>query len=151
SQILRSGRHEIPFRFRLPDDSESPPSFDGRYGCINYFVECLIDKEGEFGSTSSMNRSHRYGVEIKLENPVRKSLMLSVSGSSEKDLGLFCFGSGSVSIEAAIARKGHVAGETIKVKTLINNTSTLKVQPRAALYQTQIFMSGDRHRTLEIV
>lgn len=29
--------------------------------------------------------------------------------------------------------------------------STLKVQPRAALYQTQIFMSGDRHRTLEIV
>lgn len=34
---------------------------------------------------------------------------------------------------------------------MINNTSTLKVQPRAALYQTQIFMSGDRHRTLEIV
>ncbi|KAH9497092.1 Arrestin domain-containing protein 3 [Dermatophagoides farinae] len=143
SQILRSGRHEIPFRFRLPDDSESPPSFDGRYGCINYFVECIIDKDGEPGS--SLNRGHRYGVEIKLENPVRKSLMLSVSGSSEKDLGIFCFGSGSVSIEAAISR------ETIKLKTLINNTSTLKVQPRAALYQTQIFMSGDRHRTLEIV
>ena len=58
--------------------SESPPSFDGRYGCINYFVECIIDKDGEPGS--SLNRGHRYGVEIKLENPVRKSLMVSANG-----------------------------------------------------------------------
>ncbi|KAF7493000.1 Arrestin domain-containing protein 3 [Sarcoptes scabiei] len=141
SQILKTGRHEIPFRFRLPDDSESPPSFDGRYGCINYFVECLIENE----------KKHRYGVEIKLENPVRRNLMLSVCGSSEKDLGIFCYGSGTVFMEAAIARKGHVAGDTIQLKTLINNTTTLKVTPRAALYQTQIFMSGDRHRTLELV
>lgn len=53
---------------------------------------------------------------------------------------------------------GHVLGsllcfigETIKLKTVINNATTLKVQPRATLYQTQIFMSGDRHRTLELV
>lgn len=42
-------------------------------------------------------------------------------------------------------------GEIIKLKTIIKNTTTLKVQPRATLYQTQIFMSGDRHRTLELV
>lgn len=46
-------------------------------------------------------------------------------------------------------RKGHIAGETIEVKTVVKNTTSLKVQARAALYQTQIFMSGVRHRTLE--
>ena len=46
---------------------------------------------------------------------------------------------------------GILIGETIKLKTVINNSTTLKVQPRATLYQTQIFMSGDRHRTLELV
>lgn len=97
------------------------------------------------------------------------SLQLSVSGSSEKDLGLFCIGSGNVSFEATIARKGHLPGkitclfgerspisylsigESIKLKVLINNSTTLKVQPRATLYQTQIFMTGERHRTLELV
>lgn len=42
-------------------------------------------------------------------------------------------------------------GESIKLKVLINNGTTLKVQPRATLYQTQIFMTGERHRTLELV
>ena len=42
-------------------------------------------------------------------------------------------------------------GESIQLKTFTRNATTLKVQPRATLYQTQIFMSGDRHRTLELV
>lgn len=141
SQVLRTGVHEIPFRFALPDSSESPPTFDGRYGAINYFVECIIEVE----------ELHRTGLEIKIESPVKSNLLLTVSGSSEKDLGLFCIGSGSVTIEATIDRKGYLPGETIQLKTFINNMTTLKVQPRATLYQTQIFMTGDRHRTLELV
>lgn len=119
-----------------------------------------------------MEELHRTGLEIKIESPVKSNLLvrtlqdslcfklklpnslflssnqLTVSGSSEKDLGLFCIGSGSVTIEATIDRKGYLPGETIQLKTFINNMTTLKVQPRATLYQTQIFMTGDRHRTL---
>lgn len=49
--------------------SESPPTFDGRYGAINYFVECLIEVE----------ELHRTGLEIKLENPVKSNLLVSPS------------------------------------------------------------------------
>ena len=38
----------------------------------------------------------------------------------------------------------------IKLKTNINNMTTLKVQPRATLYQTQIYSTNNGHRTMEL-
>lgn len=54
-------------RLTLICNSEAPPSFDGRYGCVNYFVECLIEED----------ELHRTGLEIKLESPVRSNLLVS--------------------------------------------------------------------------
>lgn len=40
-------------------------------------------------------------------------------------------------------------GEEIRVNYFIDNSSTANVKPRATFYQTQIYMTGERHKTVE--
>ena len=40
-------------------------------------------------------------------------------------------------------------GEEIRVNLLIDNSSTANVKPRVTFYQTQIYMTGERHKTVE--
>jgi len=39
-------------------------------------------------------------------------------------------------------------GELIEIHCTVENMSSASVTPRATLYQTQIFMSGERHKTI---
>ncbi|CAG2100440.1 unnamed protein product [Medioppia subpectinata] len=139
ANTLRPGAHEIPFRFQLPD-SGIPTSFESIYGCICYFIEYIIGEN---------DKIHRSGCEITVEAPVKDNLYLSVSGSTEKDLGILCLGSGKVYLSTKITRKGYLAGESIEIHCCVDNSSTVSVSPRASLYQTQIYMSGEKHRTIE--
>jgi hypothetical protein len=45
--------------------------------------------------------------------------------------------------------KNQILGETIEVHCTVENMCSAGVIPRASLYQTQIFMSGERHKTVE--
>ncbi|XP_054159779.1 arrestin domain-containing protein 4-like [Oppia nitens] len=137
---LQPGNHEIPFKFQLPE-SGIPSSFESIYGCICYFIEYIIGES---------DRSHRSGCEIIVEAPVKDNLYLSVGGSTEKDLGILCLGSGKISLSTHINKKGFLAGESLDIHCFIDNLSTVSVTPRATLYQTQIFMTGDKHKTIEI-
>ncbi len=40
-------------------------------------------------------------------------------------------------------------GESLEVQCTVENKSSVSVTPRATLYQTQIFMTGERHKTVE--
>ena len=42
-----------------------------------------------------------------------------------------------------------LSGEVVKVYTTVHNESTLTVRPRATLYETQIYMCGERHKGVE--
>ena len=42
-----------------------------------------------------------------------------------------------------------VIGENIRINLMIDNSSSANVKPRATFYQTQIYMTGERHKTVE--
>ena len=44
----------------------------------------------------------------------------------------------------------HCSGELLELHTTIDNQSTVEAAPRASLYQTQIYMCGERHKAVEI-
>jgi hypothetical protein len=46
-------------------------------------------------------------------------------------------------------KKNEILGEMIEVHCTVENMTSVGVIPRATLYQTQIFMSGERHKTVE--
>ena len=52
-------------------------------------------------------------------------------------------------MHASIFKKGHQPGETAEILCRIQNHSTADVRPRATLYQTQIYMTGEKHKTIE--
>lgn len=52
-------------------------------------------------------------------------------------------------MHASIGRKGFAPGETVQVHVSVNNKTSTKITPRISLHQTQIYMCGARHKTIE--
>ena len=52
-------------------------------------------------------------------------------------------------MNASIGRKGFAPGETVQVHVSVNNKTGTKITPRISLHQTQIYMCGARHKTIE--
>ena len=52
-------------------------------------------------------------------------------------------------MHASIGRKGFAPGETISVHVSVDNKTSAKLIPRVSLHQTQIYMCGSRHKTIE--
>ncbi|KAI2803818.1 hypothetical protein RDWZM_001853 [Blomia tropicalis] len=130
-----AGRHEIPFEFLLPEEA-LPSSFQSRFGSISYTIEAKI---GE----------HERKRDILVDMPITRNLWLTVGGTSEKDFGVLSFASGNISMQATLDKKGYFRGEDIRVNLMIDNNSSANVKPRVTFYQTQIYMTGERHKTVE--
>ncbi|XP_046913991.1 arrestin domain-containing protein 3 isoform X4 [Dermatophagoides farinae] len=130
------GHHEIPFEFYLPDNMNLPSSYQSRFGSIVYYIDV---KMGE-----KIKRR-----DILVEIPIQKNLWLSVGGTSEKDFGVLSFASGRITMQATLRKKGYFRGEDLIVDYVIDNCSTATVKPRVTLFQTQIYMTGERHKTVE--
>ncbi|CAG2114742.1 unnamed protein product [Medioppia subpectinata] len=137
---LGAGDHVMPFKFRLPEEG-IPSSFESIHGSVSYYVEAVIDEP-------AINEVHRIGEPIIVESPMRNNLNISVGGTAEKDLSIF--GSGTLSLSANVVKKGFTAGEVIEVQCSVENQSSVDVVPRVTLYQTQIYMCGERHKSLEV-
>jgi len=140
---FKDGLNEIPFTFQLPQN-EIPSSFTGSYGSVSYFIEANVDPIAE----PIVDESEKTVKQIIVEAPFRENLLLSVDGSTDKEISIM-FGAGDVFLHATIPKKGHAPGETLEVDCTIDNGSTARVTPRVVLYQTQIFMTGERHKTIE--
>ncbi|KAH9421536.1 arrestin domain-containing protein 3-like isoform X1 [Dermatophagoides pteronyssinus] len=132
----RLGHHEIPFEFYLPENLNLPSSYQSRFGSIVYSVDVKIGEK--------LKRR-----EILVEVPIRKNLWLSVGGTSEKDFGVLSFASGKITMQATLRKKGYYRGEELIVDYVIDNCSTATVKPRVTFFQTQIYMTGERHKTVE--
>lgn len=52
-------------------------------------------------------------------------------------------------MHASIGQKGFAPGETIAVHVWVDNKTSAKLVPRVSLHQTQIYMCGARHKTIE--
>lgn len=113
-----------------------PSSYQSRFGSIVYSVDVKIGEK--------LKRR-----EILVEVPIRKNLWLSVGGTSEKDFGVLSFASGKITMQATLRKKGYYRGEELIVDYVIDNCSTATVKPRVTFFQTQIYMTGERHKTVE--
>ncbi|XP_054157138.1 arrestin domain-containing protein 3-like [Oppia nitens] len=139
---LSPGDHVIPFMFKLPE-KDIPSSFESTHGSVTYFVEAVIDEP-------AINEVHRIGYPIVVEAPIINNLNLSVGGSSEKDLSVINLASGHITLIANVTKKGFLSGELVEVHVTVDNKSSVDVTPRATLYQTQVYMCGERHKGLEV-
>lgn len=52
-------------------------------------------------------------------------------------------------MHASLGRKGFAPGDTIAVHISVDNKTSAKLVPRVSLHQTQIYMCGSRHKTIE--
>jgi len=52
-------------------------------------------------------------------------------------------------MQATLDRKGYYPGEDVRINLLIDNSSSANVKPRVTFYQTTIYMTGERHKTVE--
>lgn len=74
---------------------------------------------------------------------------LPVGSDTHKEVGYWCFGKGIVHMYANLARKGYAPGERIALEVHIVNESRVKVRARVTLYQTRVFLSRNRHHSVE--
>ncbi|KAI7684867.1 Arrestin domain-containing protein 4 [Sarcoptes scabiei] len=133
---FRIGQHEIPFEFFLPENLNLPSSYQSRFGSIVYYIDAV------FGEKTRRR-------DILIEIPIVRNLWLSVGGTSEKDFGVLSFASGRITMQATLPKKGFFRGEELIVNYVVDNSSTATVKLRATFFQTQIYMTGERHKTVE--
>ncbi|CAG2117775.1 unnamed protein product, partial [Medioppia subpectinata] len=140
-KYFTNGMNEIPFMFRLPE-SGIPSSFESSLGSIQYFIEAFVGEP-------EIDENMRTETTFVVESPFKDNLYLSVGGSTEKELGIINLGSGTIRMNVSVFKKGYIPGELAEVVCNIENDSTHSATPRATLYQTQIFMTGEKHKTIE--
>ena len=115
-----------------------PSTMISSHGFIQYFVKVFVKLPKE--------DVRKFVKEIIVESPIDDNLMITVGGSAEKTVLLH---SGKVSMHATIGRKGFAPGESIAVHIWVENHTSAKLVPRISLHQTQIYMCGARHKTIE--
>src|SRR6218665_1397275 len=107
------------------------------HGFIQYFVKVTIRMNEDI---------KKFVKEVIVESPIEENLMITVGSSCDKHVLLH---GGNVSMNASIGRKGFAPGETVQVHVSVNNKTGTKITPRISLHQTQIYMCGARHKTIE--
>ncbi|CAG2176923.1 unnamed protein product [Oppiella nova] len=81
---------------------------------------------------------------------MRHNLHVSVGGTVEKTFTFPSVGTGSINMCASVVRKGFESGHPTEVDCFIWNESSLDVTPRVTLYQTQVYMCGERHKAVDV-
>ncbi|CAG2170891.1 unnamed protein product [Oppiella nova] len=141
---LDRGVHTIPFDIKIPDHG-SPSSFEDTHAWIHYNVEAAIDEPDSDEVNTIKTR-------ITVDSPMRHNLKVFVGGHADKTLSVFPnMGSGSIAFHTSLSRKGYLPGETIEVNCYVVNKSTVDVTPRATLYQTRVYQTGECHKAVDRV
>ncbi|CAG2169372.1 unnamed protein product [Oppiella nova] len=126
---LDRGVHTIPFDIKIPDHG-SPSSFEDTHAWIHYNVEAAIDEPDSDEVNTIKTR-------ITVDSPMRHNLKVFVGGHADKTLSVFPnMGSGSIAFHTSLSRKGYLP---------------VAVTPRATLYQTRVYQSGECHKAVDRV
>ncbi|CAG2174518.1 unnamed protein product [Oppiella nova] len=139
---LEPGKHQIPFDFKLPVE-DIAPSYESDHGVIEYYVEVTIDE-------TTVDEVQTVKTGITVQAPMRNNLHVSVDGTVEKVFTFPSVGVGSIKMYASVVKKGFESGHSIEVDCFIWNRSSLDATPRVTLYQTQVYMCGERHKAVDV-
>ncbi|CAG2168306.1 unnamed protein product [Oppiella nova] len=130
------GEHVIPFEFTLPDEG-IPASFESPYGSIRYYI------------TANIDQAHKITYKFTVDSPMQTNFKVSVGGSVEKVLAFPSIGGGIIRLHTSLVKKGFAPGDTIALHCTVENHSTVDATPRVTLYETQVYMCGERHKSLQ--
>uniref|UniRef100_A0A1I7T7U8 Arrestin_C domain-containing protein n=2 Tax=Caenorhabditis tropicalis TaxID=1561998 RepID=A0A1I7T7U8_9PELO len=133
---IPAGNHEFPFSFTLP--ANSPPTFFGQYGKIEYSTKVELDRPWK------LNKKLKRPVLVwpKCDLNLFPNAASSVEKTAEqviktadKNVDLV-LKEGLVTLRASIPKQGYVHGEIIQIKLNIQNESARPVlKVRAEIFQ----------------
>ncbi|XP_032873165.1 arrestin domain-containing protein 3-like isoform X1 [Amblyraja radiata] len=134
---------------QVPGDWHGPPlpsSFKGTYGHVSYWM------------TAKLHRPLKLRIKTKEPFTVYNQVDINTprllephTAANEKTICCWCCASGPISLKAEVERMGYVAGESIKIFVEIENHSSRKVVPKAAIVKTIIFHAKTKKKTLSEV
>ncbi|XP_059825304.1 arrestin domain-containing protein 3-like isoform X1 [Hypanus sabinus] len=130
--VLTSGRHEYPFSLVLPHTPPLPSTFKGTYGHVSYWMTAKLHRPWKLRTKIKEPFTVFNRIDVSAPGPLLEPL----SVMDEKTICCCCCASGPVMLNAKIDRRGYVPGETIQVFAEIENHSSRKVNPTAAIYKT---------------
>ena len=139
SQELGAGRHEFPFKFRLPSDLDLPTSFESDSGYIRYSLLARIQRSWKFHHTTTRAITVNDIVDINTSQ-----MTTSLSSSSEKTLCCLCCTSGPISLSVKTDRGGYCPGESIAISSEVENHSNRRIKSvQATLKQVVVYFARD--------
>ncbi|XP_072137329.1 arrestin domain-containing protein 3-like [Mobula birostris] len=141
--MLTSGRHEYPFSLVLPQAPPVPSSFKGRHGYVNYWMTAKLHRPWKLRTKVKEPFTVLNQIDVSAPGP----LLQPLSVMDEKTICCCCCASGPVVLNAKIDRKGYVPGETIQVFAEIENHSSRKVNPTAAIFKTITYHAKSKTKT----
>ncbi|XP_048382256.1 arrestin domain-containing protein 3-like isoform X2 [Stegostoma tigrinum] len=145
--VLPPGRHEYPFSLVLPHSPPLPATFKGPHGDVSYWMTAKLHRPWKL--RIKVKEMFTLLDQIDINAP---SLLSPQTASDEKTICCCCCASGPISLKAKIERKGYTPGESIRIFAEIENNSSRKVVPKAAIYKTQIFHAErKKNRVTELI
>ncbi|XP_029960166.1 arrestin domain-containing protein 3-like [Salarias fasciatus] len=141
--VLPQGAHNINFTLKIPQ-GEMPSSFKGENGKIVYMVEAKISRSWRWPSSVT--------TEIKFVSktfPTIQQAMLPLSGSVDKELGIFS--KGQLQMTASVNRGVCFPGETLSAYARIRNSSSKTVKPKFSLHMKTVYRASGNTKTSDKV
>lgn len=144
--VLQEGIHEYPFSLVLPQMPPLPSSFKGTYGHVSYWMTAKLHRPLKL----RIKTKEPFTVfnQVDINSP---RLLEPHTAANEKTICCWCCASGPISVKAEVERMGFVAGESIKIFVEIENHSSRKVVPKAAIVKKTIFHAKTKKKTLSEV
>uniref|UniRef100_A0A182KEX0 Arrestin_C domain-containing protein n=1 Tax=Anopheles christyi TaxID=43041 RepID=A0A182KEX0_9DIPT len=128
--VLVRGQHQFPFRFNIPE-TNLPCSFESRACYIRYFVKVTIDIP-----YASPPQGIKYFTIIGPHiDCMDEQYLKPVSGQDKKVKCCLCCAKGPVTLSCSLDRTAFCCGETLKLKSMIDNQGEEAVKLKVRLVQ----------------
>ncbi|CAB3411224.1 unnamed protein product [Caenorhabditis bovis] len=128
------GSYQWPFSINLPPNC--PPSFEGEYGYIRYYLRAEIDRPWRLDKAKKQCFTVSPQIDLNLTPEARNVLRDSCS----ENIGSCCFKKGYVELRIEVPKSGYVPGEIIPINMQFNNTSSVPItKAEVEIYQRTRF------------
>ncbi|BFZ01767.1 hypothetical protein BsWGS_04806 [Bradybaena similaris] len=112
---LGAGQYSFPFEFQLPSDL--PPSFEGAFGHIRYWIKATIDEPWKFDN----HTKRAFTVIPNMDINQQPGIATPIEYRGELRTGCCCLPSGKYKGSLSTTRKGFVPGSEIGLSCEIEN------------------------------
>lgn len=121
--ILRAGRNEYAFHFRLP--REIPCSFEDTTGYVRYTIKVVVERPLK----SAYECKAAFSVISRLDLNVFRDKCFGIHDETNKSFNCLCWiGQGSMSVQIMVPCSGYVPGQTITTTIAYASTPNIPIR-----------------------